>query len=304
MDVFSSRGSCVGLGLESSYGTGVSRTRWAHINESSLTQAARNISPRGRLAHTSAGFEESHFVVDEQVGGALTLPASYSGLGLIFRAALGTVSGTGPFSFAAAATIPSLTIEQIVGSSTKSELYTGCKVNTFTVNVSPGSEVTFVADFIAKAKAAAGSAGSPSLPSAVPLEHYECVITWGGSSIGKVKTYSSVIANNLSRRPVVGQLGTAEPSLGLRSVRTTVVIDKDSFDARAAEIADTADDLVLTCTDTATGTKTLVYTIPNCRAKVTETIGGAIADLTTSIEFVGGGNPTLVLTNGEATYDV
>lgn len=304
MSVFSARGSCVGIGLESNYGTGVSRTRWAHINGSSLTQAPRNIVPRGRLSHTSAGFEESHFVADEQVGGSLTLPASYSALGFFFRAALGTVTGTGPFTFAAAATLPSLTLEQVVGSSTKSEVYTGCKVNTFAVNVTPASEVTFVVDFIAKAKAAAGSAGSPSLTSAVPLEHYECVITWGGASIGPVKSFNSTVNNNLSRRPVVGQLGTAEPSLGLRSVRTTAVVDKDSFDARAAEIADTADDLVLTCTDTATGAKTLVYTIPNCRAKVTETIGDSIADLTTSIEFVGGGNPTLVLTNGEATYDV
>jgi hypothetical protein len=60
---------------------------------------------------------------------------------------------------------------------------------------------------------------------------------------------------------------------------------------------------VITCTDTATGAKTLVYTIQDCTVKVSETIGESIADLTTSLEFESIGNPGIVLTNGEATYD-
>lgn len=301
---YRSLGSCAGLGIEVTPGTAVSRTSWVHLNGSSLTQTARNRSPRGRLAHTGAAFVESRFVVDEQVGGTITVPASYSALGILLRAALGGVTGTGPFTFAAAAALPSLTIEQIVGTSTKSEVYSGLKVNTMTLNATPGQESTFAFDLIGMKKAAANNAGSPSLSSAVPIEHYEWTATWDGNNLGTVKSVSSVLSNNLNRRPALGSLGTAEPSVGVREVRSTIVVDKDSFDPRAAEIADTMGDLVLTATDTATGAKTLVYTIPDCLVKVTETIGDSIADLTTSLEFESIGNPTIVLTNGEATYDV
>jgi hypothetical protein len=300
---YRSLGSCLGLGLESSAGTAVSRTKWCHLNGSSLTQTPRNRATRGRLAHTSAAFVETRFVADEQVGGTVTVPGSYSALGMLLRAALGTVSGAGPFTFAAASALPSLTIEQLVGTSGNSEVFAGCKVNSMTMNATPGSEVTFAFDIIAQSKAAASSAGSPSLTSAVPIEHFEVTVTWGGSSLGTIKSLSSVLSNNLNRRPQLGSLRTAEPSVGVREVRTTIVVDKDSFTPRSSEVADTTGDLVITCTDTATGAKTLVYTIQDCTVKVSETIGESISDLTTSIEFESIGNPGIVLTNGEATYD-
>lgn len=300
---YRSLGSCLGLGLEVTPGTAVSRTKWCHLNGSSLTLTARNRAARGRLAHKSTAFVKSRFVVDQQVGGTITVPGSYSALGMLLRAALGTVSGTGPYTFAAASALPSLTIEQIVGTSGRSEVYAGCKVNTMTMTATPGSEVTFAFDLIAQSKAADGSAGSPSLTDAVPIEHYEVAVTWGGVSIGVVKSLSSVLSNNIARRPQLGALGTAEPSVGVREVRTTIVIDKESFSLRASELADTVSDLVITCTDTATGAKTLVYTINDCVCRVSETIGDGIADLTTSLEFESLENPEIVLTNGEATYD-
>ncbi|MEN9814116.1 MAG: Phage tail tube protein [Verrucomicrobiota bacterium] len=301
---YRSLGSSAGLGLEVTPGTPVSRTRWVHLNGSSLTQTARNRATRGRLAHTSAAFVESRFVVDQQVGGTLTVPGSYSALGLLLRAALGTVAGVGPYTFSAAAALPSLTIEQIVGSSGSSEVYAGCKVNSMTLTATPGAEVTFAFDLIGISKAVAGSAGTPTLTSAVAIEHYEWAVTWAGSSVGTVKSLSSVLSNNLNRRPQVGSLRTAEPSVGVREVRTTIVVDKESFAARASEIADTTGDLVLTATDTASGAKTFVYTINDCTLRVTETLGDSIADLTTSLEFESIGNPEIVVTNGEATYDV
>lgn len=300
---YRSLGSCLGLGLESTAGTAVSRTKWCHLNGSSLTLTARNRAARGRLAHKSTAFVKSRFVVDQQVGGTVTVPGSYSALGMLLRAALGTVSGAGPYTFAAAASLPSLTIEQLVGTSGSSEVYAGCKVNSMTMTATPGSEVTFAFDLIAQSKAVAGAAGSPSLTDAVPIEHYEVVVTWGGTSLGTIKSLSSVLSNNISRRPQLGALGTAEPSVGVREVRTTIVIDKESFSLRASELADTVSDLVITCTDTATGAKTLVYTINDCVCKVSETIGDGIADLTTSLEFESLENPEIVLTNGEATYD-
>jgi len=300
---YRSLGSCLGLGLESTAGTAVSRTKWCHLNGSSLTLTARNRAARGRLAHKSTAFVKSRFVVDQQVGGTVTVPGSYSALGLLLRAAFGTVTGTGPYTFAAAAALPSLTIEQVVGTSGRSEVYEGCKVNSMTMTAAPGSEVLFAFDIIAQTKAADGSAGSPTQTDAVPIEHFEVAVTWNGSSVGTVKNVSSVLTNALNRRPQVGSLDTAEPSVGVREVRTTIVIDKESFSLRASELADTVSDLVITCTDTATGAKTLVYTINDCVCKVSETIGDGIADLTTSLEFESLENPEIVLTNGEATYD-
>jgi len=301
---YRSLGSCLGLGLESTYGTPVSRTRWCYINGSGLKQVARNRAARGRLAHKSTAFVASRFVVDNQVGGTVTVPGSYSALGLLLRAAFGTVTGTGPYTFAAAAALPSLTVEQVVGTSGRSEVYEGCKVNSMTMTAAPGSEVLFAFDIIAQTKAADGSAGSPTLTDAVPIEHFEVAVTWNGSSVGTVKNVSSVLTNALNRRPQVGSLDTAEPSVGVREVRTTVVIDKESFAFRSSETSDTAANLVITCTDTATGAKTFVYTVPDCVLKLDESIGDSVADLTSSLEFESTGNPQIVVTNGEATYDV
>ncbi len=299
------QGTGIMIGLEVTPGTAVSRTRSVFVNSSTLTQSARQRAPRARLSHSTAGFVKSEYVQQVDVGGAVTVPGAYSSLGLLLRAALGTVSGTGPFTFAGSASLPSLTIEQIVGTSGRSEVFAGCKVNTMTLTSSPGAEVLFAFDIIGMSKAADGSAGSPSYGSPVAMEHYECEVTWGGSSLGVVKSVSSVLNNNLTRRRGVGDLNSLEPSISAaRRVVTTLVVEKDSFSPRSAEVADTLGDLVLTYTDTATGAKTLVYTIPDCRAKVDETIGANFGDLETTVTLESNGDPTIVLTNGEASYDV
>ena len=225
---YRSLGSCLGLGLESSAGTAVSRTKWCHLNGSSLTQTPRNRATRGRLAHTSAAFVETRFVADEQVGGTVTVPGSYSALGMLLRAALGTVSGAGPFTFAAAAALPSLTIEQIVGTSGNSEVFAGCKVNSMTMNATPGSEVTFAFDIIAQSKTAASSAGSPSLTSAVPIEHFArgrppvhpsgpLRRVWRGPGAGKRHLRNHGPAGTLAPRPPRRACATSSPRPASRS---------------------------------------------------------------------------------------
>ena len=203
---YRSLGSCLGLGLEVTPGTAVSRTKWCHLNGSSLTLTARNRAARGRLAHKSTAFVKSRFVVDQQVGGTVTVPGSYSALGMLLRAALGTVSGTGPYTFAAAASLPSLTIEQIVGTSGSSEVYAGCKVNSMTMTATPGSEVTFAFDLIAQSKAVAGAAGSPSLTDAVP----RTAMTRRRASCAHARGF----ADGVRRRSVPAQMwhGPAQPS--------------------------------------------------------------------------------------------
>ena len=304
---YSSRGSGVMVGVEVTPGTAVSRTKSWPINGSTLT-STRTRNVRGRLSHGTGGFVKDEFVASVEVGGALTIPASYSGLGLLMRAALGAAasSGTGPYThtYGPAAALPSLTIEQIYGDSGRSILNAGCKVNSLGLSVTPGGEVLWNVDIIGMSAAADGSAGSPSYPSVVFAEAYECVVTWGGSSIGTVKSAEATITNGATRRPQVGALTSAEPSVGVpRRATATIVVDKDSFAPRIAETADTTGDLVLTFTDTATGAKTITITLQDCRATVTETVGGSMADLTTSIAFASNDLPSIVIVNAESSAD-
>lgn len=304
---YSSRGAGVMVGVEVTPGTAVSRTKSWPINGSTLT-STRTRNPRGRLSHGTGGFVKDEFVANVDVGGALTIPASYSGLGLLIRAALGAASssGSGPYThtYVPAASLPSLTIEEIYGDSGRSIIYSGCKIGSLGVSVAPGGEVAWNADIIGMKAAADGSAGSPSYPSVVFAEAYECVVTWGGSSIGTVKSVEATITNGATRRPQVGALTSAEPSVGVpRRATATLVVDKDSFSPRIAETADTTGDLVLTFTDTATGAKTITITLQDCRATVTETVGSAMADLTTSVAFASNDTPSIVIVNGESSYD-
>jgi hypothetical protein len=295
------------VGVESTPGTPVARTRSWPINGSTLT-STRARAPRGRLSHGTAGYVKDEYVQGVEVGGALTIPASYNGLGLLVRAAMGSASssGAGPYThtYAAAAALPSLTVEEIYGDSGRSIVYAGCKVNSLGLTVTPGGEVLWNVDLIGMSAAADAGAGSPSYPTAVFTEAYECVITWGGNSLGTVKSAEVGIANGATRRPQVGALTSAEPSAGVpRRASATVVVDKDSFSPRIAETADTQGDLVLTFTDTATGTKTITITLQDCRATVTETVGGSMADLTTSVAFATNDVPTVVIVNAESSYD-
>jgi hypothetical protein len=83
----------------------------------------------------------------------------------------------------------------------------------------------------------------------------------------------------------------------------TGAVDKTAFAYRTAELADGAADLVITITDTATGAKTVVITV-SCLLKSDEQIGTTFGVLSDSLSFESVGLPTIVLTNGEATYDV
>jgi hypothetical protein len=238
----------------------------------------------------------------------VTLPVSYNGLGLLIRAALGAAvsSGAGPYThtYGPAAALPSLTIEEIYGDSGRSIIYSGCKVNSLGISVTPGAESLWSLDIIGMKAAADASAGSPSYPATAFAEAYECVVTWGGSSIGTIKSVEATITNGATRRPQVGSLTSAEPSVGVpRRATATVVVDKDSFAPRIAETADTAGDLVLVFTDAKTGAKTITITLQDCRATVTETVGGSMSDLTTSIAFASNDTPSIVIVNAESSAD-
>jgi hypothetical protein len=304
---YSASGAGIKVGVESTAGTAVSRTLSCEINGSTMTSTkTRNV--RGRLSHGAAGFAKDEFVAGVDVGGTVTLPVAYNGLGMLIRAALGAASssGTGPYThtYGPAAALPSLTIEEIYGNSGRSIIYSGCKVNSLGINVVPGAESLWSLDIIGMKAAADGSAGSPSYPAKVFAEAYECVVTWGGSSIGTVKSAEATITNGATRRPQVGSLTSAEPSVGVpRRATATIVVDKDSFAPRIAETADTTGDLVLVFTDAATGAKTITITLQDCRATVTETVGGSMADLTTSIAFASNDNPSIVIVNAESSAD-
>lgn len=300
---FSGFGTVIGLGKQSDFATTASRTRWLDVNGTTLTQAARKRTARAALAKTRA-FVESRFVTDNEVGGTITLPAGYSGLGLLYEAALGAVSGAGPYTFATANTLPSLTIEQLVGNSGNSELYTGCKVNTATLTVTPGGEVTWAFDLIVGSKGASGSAGTPSMATPVPIEAYEVAVTYNGTAVTLLRDLTLTLSNNLERRQRIGSLNTAEPLFsGPREVMVTGAVDKTAFAYRTAELADGAANLVITITDTATGAKTVVITV-SCLLKSDEQIGTTFGVLSDSLSFESVGTPTIVVTNGEATYDV
>jgi hypothetical protein len=303
MAVFSGFGTVIGLGKESTYGTTVARARWLDVNGTTLTQAARKRVSRGALAKTRA-FVESRMVTDNEVGGSITLPAGYSGLGLLLEAALGSVSGAGPYTFAAATTLPSLTIEQLVGNSGNSELYAGVKVNSATLTVTPGGEVTWAFDLFATTKGASGSAGTPSMATPVPVEAYEVAVTYGGTAVTLIRDLTLTLSNNLERRQRVGSLNTAEPLFsGPREVMVTGAVDKQAFSNRTTELADGAANLVITITDTATGAKTVVITV-SALLKSDEQIGTTFGALSDALTFESVGHPTIVITNGEATYDV
>jgi hypothetical protein len=74
------------------------------------------------------------------------------------------------------------------------------------------------------------------------------------------------------------------------------------YSQQTHELADGAANLVITIIDTATNAKTVIITV-SALLKSDEQIGTTFGALSDSLTFESVGHPTIVITNGEATYD-
>lgn len=268
-------GSAVGIGLETTPGTAVSRTVWIAVvsvenNETPTRTPIGTINP-------SSAFDTGHALTDRSAGFTINGRMSYRQLGMFLRAALGAVATTGSSSpythtYTHALALPSLTVESLIGTTGDSHLYSGVKINT--LNVTCEREwVNFSAECIALnvTVTTSTSVGTIVIDSYIPHTHVASVAwgsyTWGPSNTNGIRSLTLQIANNLQG---AGRVGSVTPATLYRGGSATATLeleldyDDDALRTSAISATGSPNDATLTITD---GTNSIVVVLHNAIAQ-------------------------------------
>lgn len=269
MAIYSGFNTAIGIGAESTFGTPVSRTKWYRVERTDLQRALR-VEPVATLSSSSASANSGEFYqAEETVRGSIVIPASYQDFGLIFKNALHaapSTSGAGPYGHTyklALALQVGLTIEQIVGTSGKSEVFNGCRIDSFEWSVEAQQYAKLTLGIIGKSAAARGSAGTPSYGVSYPvLHHHAGTLSFDGASYTCAK-FAVKVANKLAPVTELGALSVGSLERGDRcevSFEAEILYRGDAL--HTAQLAATQGDAAITFTDNV-NSKDLTWTLHN-----------------------------------------
>jgi hypothetical protein len=165
-------GGTLGAGLETTFGTAVSRTTWAHAYAMALREMTV-VEPIGVLQeHNHSDVARDH-ITRKDVSGSVEIPLCYESLGLWLTILMGdepTTGGSDPYTHTwnrSPAFAESLTVEQVRGSSGRSEVFSGVKAAGGSIVVRAADIVRLNLDLVGYAAAARDAAGTPSFSSDV-----------------------------------------------------------------------------------------------------------------------------------------
>jgi len=312
------RGSAFGHGIESTWGTAVSRSNWLQVFSCTLQERPEF----AWIDHLSSG--QADYSEDYQVrtgcSGDLELPFLYEGCGVVLAHAMGSTpgaaSGGGPYvhTFNRGTSFPGLTVELVRGTSGKSEILTGVVFPSWELVFERGAVSRFRASLLGKfANAARSSAATPSyggtVQSRAMLGHHVGSITWDGNQ-HTAQRISISVDNKLERMEDLGSLYTGQPGMGgFGEVLVRATISHRSETLYNAWRAGTEGDITFSVTS---GALDLAVTARNARIRSAPADIRGAGLITEEIEFAckadasGSGSSdgalTFVLTNNQANY--
>lgn len=263
------RTAFVALGEESAYGTPVSTT----VNNRVFSVSMGRSQERERTTHlsqSSAAFAVNTFDGFEIAGGTIETPLTYKGLGMLIKAAVGSVTtsgGSAPYThtYNPSATLPSLTIDVQRGTGS-SEKFEGCMISTMTISCEAGAEARASFEIIAETAAARASAITPTFGDGGQVFHFQSSELSFNSVDYKMRSMELTLDNKLERVNYLGSKITAQPQISdVREVTLTVTFDLEDNNLYNAQLAGTSSDVVVTFTS---GDDSFQITLRN--AEITE----------------------------------
>jgi hypothetical protein len=288
----STQDASIGIGTESTYGTGVTPTRWFEYIDESFDFKKNIKQGVGLRVGARVARSARRVVPTADAGGDFSVEATSKGMGLLWQACLGAgtstlVSGTTyqqVFTFADAPA--ALTVQKglpEVGGTVDAYTYLGCMVSSFEIGFSNADIVTLKATVDAKDVTTATGYTSPTYATSPNLFHFangsistgtltSPTTTVLGSSItalANVRGGSIQVDNNIKddRFNLGGAGRKAKPTEGLRGISGKLDVEYDSTTFRDAVLADSPMSLVLTYTAGALsiGVETLQVIIPEIK---------------------------------------
>lgn len=256
MGILFAQNSFLRIGVETAWGTEqVTTVRDVKLISSTL-QITQERERRTHLSVPATGFLSGTFEGFRNAGGTIEIPAFYDGIGMILKAALGTVTKVADGSdyihtYKPAFDQPSLTIQFQRGTNLTNsmEKFTGCKVSTMTISAEAGAEMTISCDLIAKDGATRATNITSSFQAYDQVYHYEAGnLSLGGTlapSSLAIRSFELSIDNKLDRRTLLGSKLTGEPvPTDVREVTLSITCDvtdntlyDDSLDGSSGDIS-------------------------------------------------------------------
>lgn len=265
------RTAYIAINEESSYGT-ANGSPFAVNNRVFSVSMARS-QERERTTHlsqSSAAFAVNTFDGFEIAGGTIETPLTYKGLGMLFKAAIGSVAttGSGPYlhTFNPTASLPSLTIAVQRGTGS-SEQFEGCMVSNMTISCEAGGEGRASFEIIAEtATARAASIGAAGFGDGAQIFHFQSSTLSYNSETYKMRSMELSLDNKLERVNYLGSKLTSEPQISdIREVTLTATFDLEDNNLYNAQIDGTASNVVVQFTS---GSDIFAITLRN--AEITE----------------------------------
>lgn len=253
------RGLTAGLGVESTWGTAVSRTNWLRLISADI-KITDNVQRRphmGALGYLSANTQELDHL-DRRAAGYIEWVASYNdSTQLMIREALGassvSTSGSGTYTHTGLlkeALPVGLTLELIRGNGS-AQVFEGGLINRLTISGRAGELLRCRAEMVFETGGALTSAGSPTYSSggAQIIYHQSSNLTHGSLN-DKYTAFELVIDNKLDTgRLEFGANTISKPVRGdFQEVTLRITRSWDGTVEHAAYLAATAGDAAITFT--------------------------------------------------------
>lgn len=271
------RGTAIGIGEETTWGTAVARTHWFRAKSVEMKRSVKK-NRRNVLAEaTGSRNVRAHYIESDLAGGTFTILVGLEGMGMLIKHILhGTPSTTGAnpythtYKFAANAPTGGLTIEVIRGNGT-AEVFEGCRITKATFKIVAGGLMEVTCEVIAETSGGRVSAGTATY-TANELEviHHEAgTVSWNA------QTYTPAgleftLDNKFGTRMLLGSKLTKEPQpSAFLEVKVKLDVEWENDNLNTGLTADTESDLTITFTKAA---RSIAFTLHNAY------IDGEVAD--------------------------
>lgn len=269
MPTYVGRNSAVGFGVESTWGTAVSRTHWYRLVSASVKREVSKVG-RGVLNEsTGSANRRSHYISSDFISATVEILVGYEGLGLLLQQIVRRApSTTGPSGsiythvFHLGVTDPvGLTMEVIAGTGS-AQVYEGCVITKAVFKIEAGGLMRLTLDLIGETSGGETGAGTPSYTtSELEVLHHQAGTISFNSVNYTAKSLTWTVDHKLARRQLLGSKLTKQP---LPSDFADVMLDveleydSDSGALHAALSADTQGDATITFTGASSRTFTVL----------------------------------------------
>lgn len=277
----------VGLGIESTYGTAATRTRWFEFLDESFDWSKNIKQGQGMRVGSRVARSGRRVVASVEGGGDLTVEAVSSGLGLLWQLAVGqgtsTLVATGLYQqvFTLADAPASATIQKgipRVDGTVDAYTFTGCMVDSLTIECPNADNVRIKTSWNARDMTTATGYTPPSYATAPKLFSFAHGAIYSGTltaplpsalasattQVASIRSGTITLKHNLqiNRYNCGGGGRKDKPIPGLREISGSLVAEYADVSFRDAIVNDTSMTLVKTFTS---GSDVLQIVIPDVR---------------------------------------